>query len=256
MGDKTLCPICTRFGIQLLDKLLPKGVPRNSFGLIEGEGGTGKSYLIHLIMKNFLEKGEEVVYLTLDDDPESLVDALKSHDVNADEYLSREKLLIIDGCAARYGVVSGRFTYERLTSLEPEKVAKTLENVLDSKGIEKRGLLIIDSINPFFIAYEPTMIYDLLCRLRASISKKRKVLTLATLHTTSGIFEEPAQILEFMLDLVLLIGYHVRALEAGAPVRRLLIKKAKGVPVSYGWVSYMITDAGPVEVKVKEGGGQ
>jgi len=253
MGDESLCPLCTRFGVLLLDKLLPKGVPRNSFGLVEGEGGTGKSYLVHLIVKSFLERGEEVVYLTLDDDPESLVDALKSHGVDAEEYIKNEKLLIIDGCAARYGVVSGKYTYERLTSLEPEKVAKTLESVLDSKNIENRGVLIIDSVNPFFIAYEPTMIYDLLCRLRASISKRRKVLTLATLHTTSGIFEEPAQILEFMLDLVVLIGYHVRALEAGAPVRRLLVKKAKGVPVSYGWVSYMITDAGPIEVKVKEG---
>jgi KaiC/GvpD/RAD55 family RecA-like ATPase len=252
--EESLCPGCTRLGVLLLDKLLPRGIPRKSFGLIEGEGGSGKSFLLHLIVKYFLERGEEVIYLTLDDDPESLAEALKSHDIDVDNYIKNEKLLIVDGCAARYGVESGVYTYERLTSLEPEKVARTLESILDSKDVKGRGLLVIDSINPFFIAYEPTMIYDLLCRIRSSISKRRKVLTLATLHTTSGLFEEPAQILEFMLDLVILVGYHVRALEAGAPVRRLLIKKAKGVPVSYGWVSYMITDAGPVEVKVKEGG--
>ncbi len=253
MSEESLCEGCTRLGISLLDKLLPKGIPRKSFGLIEGEGGSGKSFLLHLIVKSFLERGEEVVYLTLDDDPESLVEALESHGVDVDNYIRNEKLLIVDGCTARYGVESGSFTYERLTSLEPEKVSRTLESIIDSREIEKRGLLIIDSINPFFIAYEPTMVYDLLCRLRAAVTKKRKILTLATLHTTSGLFEEPAQVLEFMLDLVMLVGYHVRALEAGAPVRRLLIKKAKGVPVSYGWISYIITDAGPVEVKVKEG---
>jgi KaiC/GvpD/RAD55 family RecA-like ATPase len=254
VGEENLCPGCTRLGVLLLDKLLPRGIPRKSFGIIEGEGGAGKSFLVHLIVKYFLENDEEVIYLTLDDDPESLAEALRAHDVDVDNYVKKEKLMIVDGCAARYGVESGKYAYERLTSLEPEKVARTLESIVEDKGIENRGLLVIDSLNPFFIAYEPTMIYDLICRLRSSISKRRKVLTLAILHTTSGVFEEPAQILEFMLDLVVLVGYHVRALEAGAPVRRLLIKKAKGVPVSYGWVSYIITDSGPVEVKVKEGG--
>ena len=252
--SEELCPGCVRLGVPILDKLLPRGIHRRSFVVIEGEGGAGKSLLLHLMVKSFLERGEEVVYVAIDDDTASIAESLAAHSVDVDREVNEGRLMLIDGCAARYGVPPGKYAYDRLTSLEPSRISKTLEGIVEARGMKNRGLIVLDSINPLFLAYEPTTAYDLICRIRANMAKARGILTVATLHTTSSMFEEVAQTLDYMVDAVIVASYHVRALEAGAPVRRLLVKKAKGVPVSYGWISYIITDEGPVEVRVKEGG--
>jgi len=65
-----------RTGIEPLDFGIPEGIPRTSTIIIAGAAGTGKSVFLVHIAKNFMERGEKVVYLTLDDSPKAILEML------------------------------------------------------------------------------------------------------------------------------------------------------------------------------------
>ena len=84
-------------GIPLVDKLLPRGLPRRSLVLFAGEGCVGKSLIVQLIAGSMLRSGEKVVYVCLDDDPESIVESKESRGVDARSYAGEGRLVFVDG---------------------------------------------------------------------------------------------------------------------------------------------------------------
>jgi KaiC/GvpD/RAD55 family RecA-like ATPase len=98
------------------------------------------------------------------------------------------------------------------------------------------------------------MVLDLVNSIRAYAAKSRGVLTVVTLHTPTQALTELAASLEHMVDAVIWLRHHAEALEAGMPVKELLVKKAKGAPIAAGWTRFIITDRGLVRVEVKRGG--
>lgn len=58
-----------RTGIGALDAVLKEGMPRSSFVVISGEGGTGKSVLLSEFFYRRLEAGEPCIYVCFDDLP-------------------------------------------------------------------------------------------------------------------------------------------------------------------------------------------
>ncbi len=240
-----------QLGIPLLDKLLPKGVRRDSLIVMAGDGGTGKSYLAVLFAAKYLERGEPVVYLALDDDPRTLVDALGNQGLEAEKLVYQKKLILIDAYGPRYGLETESYAIEQpLTDLRT--LYSGLTRQLDQNNIAGQGLLVIDSLNPLLARYEPTLFLDFINMVRAGIAKKRIVTVLATLHTPTQYHAEIAANLECIADVFIWLRYHPQALEAGYTVREVLVKKAKGVPVAAGWTPFIITDEGPTPVQVRQ----
>ena len=240
-----------KLGLSALDKLLPRGVLRRSVILVAGGGGTGKSVLTALLASRFLERGEKVVYVTLDDDPVTLIESLSLKGFRVEEYLERGSFLIIDGYSSRYGIRAGVKVFDELASLDPGTLAATLRKAVERAGLECRGMLVIDSLNALLAKFDPSIVLDFVNNVRASIAKSRAVLTVITLHTVTQLLAELASSLEYMVDVVIWLRYHSEALEAGLPVRELLVKKAKGVPVEAGWLKFVITDKGLEEVELR-----
>jgi KaiC/GvpD/RAD55 family RecA-like ATPase len=239
------------FGIPLLDKLLPKGVWRSSFMLLAGEGGTGKSYILHLLAASILKRNEPVVYVALDDDPKDIISSLEAKGVDVENYVKNKMLLLVDGYGGRYGYETNTHVAERLRSLDIHAAVSTITRVLDSANISGKGIVIIDSLNPFFQWHETNMVYDFVNMIRILISKKRSMLVAATLHTPTQLYADIAATMEYMVDVFIVLRYHSAATEAGYPVKEILVKKARGTPVAYGWVPFMITDQGIEEVRIK-----
>ncbi|MET1128801.1 MAG: RAD55 family ATPase [Thermoproteota archaeon] len=242
-----------KLGVPVLDKLLPEGLPRRSFVLLAGEGGAGKSFILTLIASSFLSRGEKVVYVGLDDDPQTILDGMRTRIPLVDEYLGKGMLKIVDGYTARYGVALREGYVEHLRSMDPDVLVSTLTSIADREGMRGSGLMIVDSLNPLFWYLEPTNAYDFIARLRAHIAKSRGVLTVATLHTNTQLFADIASSIEFLVDALIIAKYNVEALEAGLPVRQILVKRAKGARVSEGWINFIISDEGLVEVKIGKG---
>jgi KaiC/GvpD/RAD55 family RecA-like ATPase len=243
-----------RLGVSVLDKVLPRGVPRRSVLLLAGSGGTGKSALTSLISWSFTSRGEKVIYVALDDDPLTVVEGLSFKGLNAHRLVDEEKLLIVDAYSSRYGIEPDIRVEESLTTLDLTVLLTTIRRVVERKGLTCTGLVVLDSLNALLLRFEASMVLDFVNALRASIAKRHGVLTVLTLHTPTQLLMEIASSLEYMVDVVVWLRYHAEALEAGYAVRELLVKKAKGVPVIAGWVKFIITDEGVVEAEVRRKG--
>ena len=85
------------FKQDLFRYVFPSGVPRDSFIVVSGEGGSGKSVILAHIVKDVLAYGEPVIYVTLDDDPDTVLSSLKSFRVDVDSVCSERLLQVIDG---------------------------------------------------------------------------------------------------------------------------------------------------------------
>jgi len=245
------CSKYVSLGIRVFDKLLPRGLPRESLAVLAGEGGTGKSLIVLYAAWSGLQRGDRVAYISLDDDAETIYTAMKSKiGEKVDEHIKSHRLVLVDGYAARYGAAP-RGSWERMTKIDPSSLLQGIRSVVERYGVRECGMVVIDSLNPLFLQYEPTVVYDFVNALRATITKQYNVFALVTLHTPIGLYAEIASMLEYMVDAFIVTRYHPEAFEAGIPVRQVLVKKAKGVPVTHSWLSFMITDEGIVEAKVR-----
>ncbi|MHA1576918.1 MAG: ATPase domain-containing protein, partial [Candidatus Thorarchaeota archaeon] len=65
-------------GIKSLDDEVPDGFPRNSFGVIRGPGGGGKSVLLSEIAKRQMDAGMKIIFVCFEDTPLSILQNLSS----------------------------------------------------------------------------------------------------------------------------------------------------------------------------------
>lgn len=66
-------------GIDGLDDVLRGGFPSNHIYLLEGEPGTGKTTLAMQFLREGVERGERVLYVTLSETKDELIDVARSH---------------------------------------------------------------------------------------------------------------------------------------------------------------------------------
>jgi len=233
-------------GIDPLDLALPEGVLRSSTVAIIGSAGTGKSVIVANIAYNFLRRGEEVVYVTLDDSPEALIEMLKSFNWEVDEFLSKGLLTIIDGFSFRLGGLRRRVegVVKEVDLSDLSRVLYVMNEVLEERGVSGRGLVVVDSINELMFRFELTQILEFVRSVRAVISKGRKVLTLVTLHTTTDSLRELAAHLEYLIDGVVDTRIEPSLQEIGIPLKQLMVRKMRGVPTNPLWIPYVITPEG------------
>lgn len=238
--------------------ILPDGIPRNSFIVLAGEGGSGKSAIVANIAKNIIENNEPVIYVCLDDDPLTIIEQLESFGLRIDGNTS-SKLLLIDGFSYLIKGKKGRIhplVVEDVDPRNPENIANAILRVLDSTRLSDRGLIIIDSLNEAMISLDPTRFMEFIKLLRANISKTLKIPIIATLHTSTEGFKEYLYTIEHLVDGII----ETRGLEEGLSlqlpiqVRQIIVRKIKGVTHRHGWVLYAIDNAGvkPVILKVEK----
>lgn len=243
------------FTQDLFKYILPNGVPRNSFIVITGEGGSGKSVILSHMVKEFLARKEPVVYVALDDDPETIINQLLSFGVNAKEYCLNKFLLIVDGFS--YLVKSKKPHYcveDEITPENPDSIVQSLFKLADKYGLFGKGLIVIDSLNEVMVLLDPTRFIIFVKSLRANFSKLRGILTVSTLHTSTTGFKEYLLTVEHLVDGILETAGISGELAQQIPifVRQIAVRKMKGVNSKPGWVLYGIDSEGikPVILKI------
>ncbi len=240
--------IRVKFGIEPLDLGLPEGVPRSSTIVLAGPGGTGKSVITTHIARNFMERGEHVVYLTLDDSPKAVLETFDSFGWDHSKYVSNGKLLIIDGFSfrlkglRRWGPVPG--VVREVTIDDLSKVLYSINEVLDRFSIEGEGVLIVDSLNELMFRFDLTQILDFVRTLRAAVSKVRGVIVLITLHTSTDSLKELAAHLEYLVDGIIVTRIEPELQGIGIPLKQLMVKKMRGAPTNPLWIPYVVSSNG------------
>jgi len=247
-----------RFGVDVLDYLFFGDVPRNSLVVLEGSGGSGKSILALYIAKGFLSRGEEVVYVELDDDVDTLRESFGSIGVDADKAVSEGKLYILDGFSFRMRGRPGKhpLAYDEVNPTNIEVLQTKILSALDTAKMYRRGLLVVDSLNEILAYNDVVKVAEFLRFLKANVAKLRKVFTLSVLHTSTDDVKAWARSLDYLVDGVIdteVVGQPIPGVEIPIPLRQISVRKMKGVSHRTGWYFFTVDKEGikPVVVRIK-----
>jgi len=235
-----------RTGITPIDIGAPEGILRNSFILISGDAGSGKSVVTYYIAKRFIEMREPVIYVALDDDPFAITDSLKLLNIDLSPAAEGGLIRFIDGFSWRLGPMRRihELVAKEVRTDDPQNIIKALTDLISEMNVSGRGVLIIDSINELTFTLDIRGAVNFVKTVRALTSKARRILAFATLHTTTSDTVELKRSLEYLVDGVIDIGIDPNLQQLGIPVKQLIVKKMKGVPTTPVWIPYVITGDG------------
>jgi len=222
----------------------PEGIPRNSFILLSGSAGTGKSALVCQFAINFMRNNEPVIYVTFDDDPLSLIKIFESFEWNLSEYASRGLFKLVDGFSFRLGTLKQQNPLV-IKEIRPDDMTSLINSIVDLiNDIDSKGLVIIDSLNELMFSFDLRGILDFVRTLRAIIAKSKNIVTLATLHVTTDALVELKNNLEYLVDGIIDTRIDPNLQELGIPIKQMMIKKLRGAPTNPIWIPYVILNDG------------
>src|SRR5207249_2122653 len=95
--SEPILPALFSTGIEALDKVLPKGIPRNSMMILAGELGTGKSVLMSQLLYGVLKRRKEpCIYMTFEGPPLAVEQDMESFGWDIAPFLESGQLRFID----------------------------------------------------------------------------------------------------------------------------------------------------------------
>ncbi len=84
-------------GIEALDRVLPKGIPRNTMMILAGELGTGKSVLMGELLYNILKKRKEpCIYVNFEGPPIAVEQDMEAFSWDITPFLESGQLKFLD----------------------------------------------------------------------------------------------------------------------------------------------------------------
>ena len=224
---------------EVLEDLLPTGFPFGYLVLIRGDLGMGKTLLVKLLARSVLSS-YPLVYVSFDDNPESIINDLKDFS---------NRLFIIDGFSlSDQRRVRAPNVVDVITELDPGQVVGKISQAIYSKGA--RGL-IIDSINDFLINIDPRGLIAMLKQLKA-LSRLHNMVTFIVAHVTTEDIDNLLNSIEYVFDGVIEMEFDENMANLGIPVRRMRVKRMKGVSHSMNWYYFTTAKGTIVPVDINE----
>lgn len=128
-------------GIIGLDEMLNGGIPPGHIVVIIGDPGTGKTTLALQFIYDGLCRGESGIYISMEEDRESLISTAASYGWDLQEYIENKKLEFI------------KLDLSDIKTLA-RRVKTELPELIESSGASR---LVIDSISLFSIMFDDSI---------------------------------------------------------------------------------------------------
>jgi len=240
-------------GIPLLDDILPRGIPTGSHVLLKGPLGCGKSYIVIELAKSWIMRGSSVVYVSIDDEPEYIMDILKSimDPSTVDSALRNGNLVFIDlftpGMDLLHQTKRLDIGIIRPRGGDGDYDVKSIIEAL-SGSVSKSSLIVIDSLNELILRAEPRSLLDFIKSVRL-VSRLHGALALSVVHTGNDV-DAVIDAVEFSMSGILEVDIDPTLQQVGLVVRRVRVRRMRGVPHSLNYVHFDITDKGLVLVDI------
>ncbi|WP_231186259.1 ATPase domain-containing protein [Haladaptatus sp. DYF46] len=243
-------------GVSALDDHLPEGLPRNSFVLLSGEGGTRDNAIETELVWRTLQRGEPAVVVSLTEPPISVVEQFLSLEWNVLPYLEVGLLHVLDCFTYRVSDRDRMFTrmdewnqyLHRVTASatttvrdpgDTSELQNKLDNCLESLSMSDTGIVVIDSLTEFGTLVQPVQAYDFVKDVRADVCKGRfvPVFAGATFTGEEDVFpHDMGYVIDGLVDLQL-----NGSLVEDVLIKRVRIRKMNGVLTIPEWVAYEYT---------------
>lgn len=211
-------------GVLTLDTMLGGGYHRASCILIAGEPGTGKTLLASTFVRHVCNRGEKVLYLSLEESPEALIHNVTSAGIHLMPFLKNERLHLFGAMPEATGAE------EHLI-----RMVDTVERI-------KPQHVIVDAISACERMGGKQVAFDYLMRL-LNFLKERGITTILTNQTTGtkSQIEISGNGISSMVDTVLFLSY---ISGEGETNRIIQVLKSRGSNHSNQVRQYRITDEG------------
>lgn len=179
-------------GIEGLDGMIQGGIPKRHLMVVIGSPGTGKTTFGLQFLQHGLEQGENVVFITLEQSRESIIDTADERGWEFDRYEREDRLAIVD--------------------LDPVEMANSLENIRGEfpELVREFGAdrLVLDSVSLL------EMMYDDQARRRTEVfdfTRSLKEAGVTTMFTSEANEDNPYAsrhgIIEYLTDAVFVLQY-------------------------------------------------
>lgn len=187
-----------RIGVKGLDEKMRGGIPKNSTIAAIGTFGTGKSTLGMQFLYEGLKNGENSIFISLDDDEESLIATATEFGWDFKKYVDEDKLLLM-----KLNAIDIKTSLLRIRS--------ELPRLFKSFGAKR---CVFDSITLFEMLFENEnerrlIVYDL-----TQIMKASGATSIITSETDkSNPHASRFGMIEYVTDGVMFLNYHRRTNE-------------------------------------------
>ena len=218
-------------GIAGLDDILGGGLPKGRSYLVEGHPGAGKTTLSLQFLIEGVRKGEPVLYFTLSESRDELLDAAASHGLSLEGVEIRELLPTRDDLNVD----------EQNTMFHPAEVelSETIRRVLDEVEASRPMRIVLDSLSELKLVAESHLRFRRqILALKHYFSERRSTVLLLEDQTVDA----GGGVLQSIVHGVLTL--HQLAPEYGAERRRLRIQKLRGSDFRGGYHDYVIRRGG------------
>ena len=215
-------------GVQGLDDILGRGLPRQRLYLVDGEPGTGKTTLAIQFLLEGARNGERGLYVTLSETREELNAVAVSHNWS------------LDGIEV-FELTGGEATEEAYTLFHPAEVElqQTVDAVFKAVDENKPQRVVFDSLSEMrLLARDPLRFRRQILALKQFFSGRSCTILLLDDKTAP---EGDLQLHSLAHGVIVL--EHV-ALEYGAERRRLKITKLRGQPFRGGYHDFRVLTGG------------
>lgn len=250
----------TKSGVSILDVLMPDGIPRNSFVMLGGEAGTGKSAIVtELAYRTLQEKEEPVIYIVDENSPLSLYHRFLGMGWDIEPFIETKSIRIIDAFTAlveQTAFHKDQSQYIQLSDLNAE-ISQRLDTVTtkirDPSHIElifdyiyrwlnkldmiNRGIVIIDSLTELY-SRVGAQLFNNLKNIRAIACSTRFVPVWGVAHF--GISTEFPSGFDYLSDGLIDLRFEKSLMETGILVKQLRVRRMSGVKSYPIWVSFRI----------------
>ncbi|QLH79969.1 recombinase RecA [Halosimplex rubrum] len=256
-------------GVAPLDESLPQGIPRNSFVLLTDLAGTRTEAIQAELVWRALQRGEPAAFVSFLEPPMSVVQEFVTLDWNVLPYLESGQLQIVD--CFTYRLENRERMYERLNDwnaflsetaadattqvrdpTELGELHNRIDDVLEDRGMEDQGVVVVDSLTEFGSLVQPVQAYDFLKDVRAEVCKSRFVPIYAGATVTGEDRQFPHD-LNYMVDGIVELNLDEELVE-GSLMKQIRVRKMNGVLTLPKWTLYEYTAGeGIVTIKLHEG---
>lgn len=241
-------------GIEPLDKVLPKGIPRNSMMILAGELGTGKSVLMTELLQSLLKRKEPCIYVNFEGPPIAVQQDVEAFGWDLSPSLESGQLRFLDCFSFRMEPKQAETNVHTVRDpRDLHSVTTALFNMMEEMNMVGRGAVFVDSLTEMFtlVQEERPLVFHMLDGVkswRAKGPKEKLVPFFCSHHTPLRAYAELDDLLFYVVDAILDVRFNPGFADRGLLVKQFRIRKMKGAPHETYWVTFSVTSKGVVEV--------
>ena len=244
-------------GIEALDRVLPKGIPRNNMMILAGELGTGKSVLMSQLLYGVLKRRKEpCIYMTFEGPPLAVEQDMEAFGWDIRPFLESGQLRFIDCFSFRMEPVEvPSYVHYVKDPRDLHSVTGALFNMMEEMKMSGRGAVFVDSLTEMFtlVQEERPLVFHMLDGVkswRAKGPKEKLVPFFCSHHTPLRAYVELDDLLFYVVDGILDVRFNPGFAERGLLVKQFRVRRMKGAPHETYRVTFSVTSKGVTEVEL------